>query len=419
MEVLITDLLEDIPVPTYDLVESVKVSENRIKHLTREKIHHNCGDIHTVSRRSIAKIAILAAVVVCLSISVFAVLNAPITQWFYNKTQDIKSYDTDLYIGSVSKTWEVGEWTFELRSQSVSASGMTVLCTESKGSCSSGQLFTSEAYWLEKWNGRGYDRYKAEVEPGSVNTSIEISQNTTTLIPINWKALFGELTPGYYRLGLVFRNLADSGSVIDLPCYVKFRILDVDCMAYYDQYMKALHSLRNQQNWHVTLFTYLENTKNYSSYSHEIIKHGDDYWEEICYWNENGMQIKHNAAVYVNGKGYRLAQNDENENQKTMNYQPDATVRENTFTYWFSLFELSDARLSEVTLNENEFIFTEQLDAAKDMLQTVLILDDNSQIVNIKQYRLRDNERTLLNELTIRSTDLEENHEFLAGQFLE
>ena len=104
MEVLITDLLEDISVPTYDLVESVKVSENRIKHLTREKIYHNCGDIHTVSRRSIAKIAILAAVVVCLSITVFAVLKEYtsgntggrvevdiLTEWGYGESDFLKA----------------------------------------------------------------------------------------------------------------------------------------------------------------------------------------------------------------------------------------------------------------------------------------------------------------------------------------
>ena len=108
MEIKITDLFDDIPDQSFSVSCCIAVSDERIKELTKNKLH----DVHINNQpdlvgRSIVKAIFLAAVLVCLSFTVFAALGGPISQWLCDVPQETKGYDNDLFIGSVSNTWAI------------------------------------------------------------------------------------------------------------------------------------------------------------------------------------------------------------------------------------------------------------------------------------------------------------------------
>lgn len=415
MEIKISDLLDDFQDHSLDISFHFSASETRIKRLTMAKLRKNCQPVSKSrsSGRLIVKTMLLAAVIICLSITVLAALSDHIFQWIKGSEIAV-GYDNDIYIRSVSYNWDLYGWVCELTADDSNATGLTIACKEWGTQEKSGTLSTDDAYWIEKWDGIGYSDYLPEQAPIAVDNSILIQQNTTVSWSINWVEHYGVLKPGIYRLGKLFRHTSETGDMRKLPVYVKFRVFDETMESYYNQYKSALNALVKQKHLHMTLQVFPEGSNGYTSYTQDLWKCDENYWETVSYLNDNGELINRSGSALLDGKGYRMIGVNDSTKSDDTQYQLDQSVEECLFMYWYTFLSLSDVCISEMSMDGNKIIFNEcQEDESDASFQTVLALNNDGHIQNIDQYRINNGAKELYITLTVHDTDIEQITQFM------
>jgi len=360
---------------------------------------------------------LIAAVLICLSVTALAAAGNYIPRWLGTDTEETIGYDNDLYIGSASKNWELEGWLMELKAEAASATGLTMVCTEWGGQKQAGTLTADDTYWLEKWDGSGYDIYLPEKAPTSSGNTVTVMANTTLSWPINWEACYGALVPGSYRLGKTFRHTSDSGQIQDMIGYVKFRVLEADMATYYTQYETALKTLSAQHSWHLAWQVFPEDSNEYTSYSLEIWKDGENYLENLCYLDADGAVLRHSGITLQDGMGYRLTWDDGTVHADITQCKSDDSVQSRRFYLWQTFFTLTDARISKITREENTVVYTEyREDPTETTWETALTLNEAGQIASIRQYRLDGENKTLYSVLTVFDTDATQIARTIADQ---
>lgn len=403
MEFKITDLLDDMQAIPLDIPARTPVSENRVKELTMEKMRNKNEAVPQPRRygRLLSKAALVAAVLICLSVTVLAAVGGYLPQLLSQDPEETVGYDNDRFIGSVSKNWDLGGWVMDLKADAAGPWGLTMVCTEWSGQAQTGTLTTDDAFWLERWNGSGYEAYLPEKAPAASGQTVAIQPNTTASWSICWEDSYGMLIPGAYRLGKTFRHTSDSGQPQELACYVKFRVFEEAMAAYYDRYTTALNALRDQHSWHITLQVFPETPNGYTSYSQEIWKSGENYLEDLRYLDQAGTPLRQSGTALRDGTGYRLTWADGSEIA-----QPDASVNDRRFDLWYTFLTLADMRISEISEDGNRLVFKESRESDSEAdRETVLTLDEAGQIRSIHQYRISAGEKKLSTTLTVHDTD--------------
>lgn len=413
MELRIFDLLDDLQDVVPEIHTETAVSEQRVKELTLAKIRRRDNSTQRYPGRIVVRAVLIAAVMVCLSVTVLAVVGEYIPHWLENHIEETIGYDNDLYIGSVSKNWDIEGWKMELKAEKVTPVGLTMVCAEWGDQAQCGRLTTDDSYWLEIWNGSGYEIYLPEKTPSALESKATIQKNAIQSWVIGWEECYGVLAPGHYRLGKNFAHISDSGRSQNLVGYVKFRVLDENMADSYVQYETAVKELSDQSAWHLTYQVFPENPDGYESYAMEIWRSGENYLQDLSYLDGNETVIKHEGAALQGGVGYRLKWDD----GVAVRREIDPSVDENTFYLWQTFSCISSAGIDEIKKMGDTIIYTQRADTlAESNWETVATFTESGQILDIKQYSIRGEIKTLYSVLTVHGTDPEKIAQTVADQ---
>lgn len=191
MEFKIDELISNINDNQVAIATINSVSVKRIRDLALEKI--NSAQSHSAAHRHSLSIGILVAILV---ISLSAIATAS-TQPYTLHTTDCIYYVTDdgQLIPPPAPDWGV---TFSV--SNVTPTGMVLTCTQADGDYS-GQLATNVGYYLERQTDSGWEIVsKTDDEYEFQGADIEISRDSVHSWTIDWSNIYGELSPGTYKL---------------------------------------------------------------------------------------------------------------------------------------------------------------------------------------------------------------------------
>ena len=195
MELKIDELISNINDNQVAIATINSVSVKRIRDLALEKI--NSAQSHSAAHRHSLSIGILVAILV-ISLSAIATASTqPYTQPYTLHTTDCIYYVTDdgQLIPPPAPDWGV---TFSV--SNVTPTGMVLTCTQADGDYS-GQLATNVGYYLERQTDSGWEIVsKTNDEYVFQGAGIEISRDSVHSWTIDWSNIYGELSPGTYKL---------------------------------------------------------------------------------------------------------------------------------------------------------------------------------------------------------------------------
>lgn len=196
MELKIDELISNINDNQVAIATINSVSVKRIRDLALEKINSSQSRSAAHRRHSLS-IGILVAILV-ISLSAIATASTqPYTQPYTLHTTDCIYYVTDdgQLIPPPAPDWGV---TFSV--SNVTPTGMVLTCTQADGDYS-GQLATNIGYYLERQTDSGWEIVsKTNDEYVFQGAGIEISRDSVHSWTIDWSNIYGELSPGTYKL---------------------------------------------------------------------------------------------------------------------------------------------------------------------------------------------------------------------------
>lgn len=114
------------------------------------------------------------------------------------------------------------DWGVRLTAKSVSPTGLTLICTQS-GGIAEGSLETGSAYTIEKCENDVWVEVKPQGD-AVWDMMSHLIGNTTTEWEIDWSWLYGELSPGTYRIGKTVVDFKESGSSRSQIFFAEFEI---------------------------------------------------------------------------------------------------------------------------------------------------------------------------------------------------
>ena len=103
------------------------------------------------------------------------------------------------------------DWGITLSVKNVNSTGLTLICKQS-GGIAEGSLETGRAYTIEKYENGVWVDVKAQAEPVWDMMSHLIPRNDTIEWTVDWSWLYGELSPGTYRIGKTIMDFKESGA---------------------------------------------------------------------------------------------------------------------------------------------------------------------------------------------------------------
>ena len=115
------------------------------------------------------------------------------------------------------------DWGITLSVREVSPTGLTLVCTQS-GGIAEGSLETGSAYTIEKNENGNWVEVKPQSEPVWDMMAHLITRNDTIEWTIDWSWLYGELSPGTYRIGKTVVDFKESGASESQIFFAEFEI---------------------------------------------------------------------------------------------------------------------------------------------------------------------------------------------------
>lgn len=301
MEFNISDLLDDLQEVTADIRPQESASASRIEELTMKKIHHSEETPKHRGLSAFSKILIAAAILASLALPVMVAAGFHFTDWVDGMFQQGTSYDNDYSQGN---HWDVSGWNLELNVKDSSAAGLTLICQDIGLPEKEGTLTAGKDYWLDRWDGERYVRLSDETYQEETHA---IASRDTVSWQIKWLDSYGLLEAGTYRIGKTFLYTADSGETEEITVCAKFRVFTEDMSGYIETCRAAFTALQSQESYHLTFYHYPTDTNiDYSYYTTEIWKSGEDYLEELRYINEDGSLHARKGYLLRDGVGYKL-----------------------------------------------------------------------------------------------------------------
>lgn len=117
-------------------------------------------------------------------------------------------------------------WGITLSAEDVTASGLTLVCTQSGGD-PTGDLQTGTPFWIERYTDDGWvpvPYADPETEIAWTMQAFLIPQNERTEWTVSWSWLYGKLDPGTYRIGKTITDFRGPGDYDDRVCYAEFAV---------------------------------------------------------------------------------------------------------------------------------------------------------------------------------------------------
>jgi len=123
---------------------------------------------------------------------------------------------------------EADEWGITLSAENVTATGMTLVCTQSGGHYT-GDLNTGSYYaieqlidgeWLPVPTTLGIHDFAWTMEAWMIQPDNAMKWD------VNWEFLYGSLEPGVYRIQKEISDFRGPGDYTDKPYYAEFAIVD-------------------------------------------------------------------------------------------------------------------------------------------------------------------------------------------------
>ena len=386
MEFNISDLLDNLREVSVDIRPHTTASESRIKELTMKKIHKNRNNERKIRGLGfMGRLLVAALVIAALAVPVMAASGIQFTDWIkgiFNPRAD--SYDNDLVLGSVSKNWEVSGWVMEISAEEASETGLTYVCEEFGQAEKFGTLTTNEGYWLEKWNGTGYDVLEGTAPEGSL---LNISEGAVQRWEINWEAVYGTLDSGSYRIGKTFTYTAEDGKQEKLPFYAKFRVFSEEMEPLVEKYRQVYEELHDREVFHLSYTSYSYETAT-DPYSHhfttQLWRNGNDYLRIVHYYNADGTVKSHGGTLFRDGEGYHLEWEDGDVNGQVTQWYHADYVGADSFDLWYDLMYVSPAIVVGACEDGNTLRFYEYLPYADhDYIEKAYTLDDSGRLTKI------------------------------------
>lgn len=139
-----------------------------------------------------------------------------------------------VWIDTQGNVVEHEDWHINLFADDVSPTGLTLVCEQygvipGDGIAGLMDLMTGAPFWLEVWNGSGWEMVPAIPEETVWTTEgWRINRNDTTRWNVGWEYLYGELESGTYRIGKNVSKGNRPGEYAHQNFYAVFQILDVD-----------------------------------------------------------------------------------------------------------------------------------------------------------------------------------------------
>ena len=204
MELNISNLLDDLQEVPIRVLPYTTVSETRVKELALEKVREQGRPKVRKLRGGLIRKALIAAILIsALSLTVMAASGTQLEDWLAGlekpKEGQYSGYDTELLTGGVAYYWEVSNWMLHIDTVDAAATGMTVDCWEYGSAERTGTLTMDGAWWLEQWNGSGYEPIEASIPAAE---QVQIEKQSEHRWHVDWGTSHGELLPGSYRLGI-------------------------------------------------------------------------------------------------------------------------------------------------------------------------------------------------------------------------
>ena len=397
MEYRITDLLDEMQEISVSVEENNRVDCDRIKNLTLQRVRaFRRGGKSRFGGFSI-KAALVAAAILCLSATVLAAVGDGIPNLFETASEPTDPFDSGVYVGSVSKSYEAGSYVVHLTAEAVRPSGLTLICHEWGTQLKNGTLRVDGGYWLEKWNGMSYERYKPEVTVTD-GLSVEICPGDEYRWTINWEKYYGHLAPGYYRIGRTLLHCDGALAESETKVYAKFAVLEADIRHVYDRYEAELQELMTGETHHLTWQVFPKESA-YDSYTMELWHAGADYLACLRYLDAEGKLLSHSGMLFANGKGYRLTWEDGDVTGAVVEYKEDETVVPELFCYWEAFLKVSDAGIKSAEAKTDLLILQEERYETRAELE-------NGRIARVICSRLEGSECVTDSILTVQDTDL-------------
>ena len=134
--------------------------------------------------------------------------------------------DEPMIAASSAQLSSPDEWGISLSAKYVTPSGLTIVCTQSGGN-PTGELHTGSYYSLEQLQGN--DWVTVEMLPHDFDIAWTdeawiIPMESSVEWPVKWDWLYGELSPGTYRIGKEIDDFRGTGDFDTHFCYAEFDI---------------------------------------------------------------------------------------------------------------------------------------------------------------------------------------------------
>lgn len=119
------------------------------------------------------------------------------------------------------------DWGIILATENVTPTGLTLKCTQSDGTAT-GDLQTGNWYRIERLTqGKRWKKVKYLDQEGIICWTLEainIPNNDSTEWNINWEGLYGDLSPGTYRIAKEVKDFRKTGDYEKQIYYAEFEI---------------------------------------------------------------------------------------------------------------------------------------------------------------------------------------------------
>lgn len=119
-------------------------------------------------------------------------------------------------------------WGVRLNTKNITSTGLTLTCIQSDGE-PTGELQTGSYYFIEEKIDNQWipvERLASEYKSAWTDEAWTIPMNDEVEWDVNWKELYGELSPGYYRIGKNIIDFRNTGDYDEKTYYANFEVLN-------------------------------------------------------------------------------------------------------------------------------------------------------------------------------------------------
>lgn len=130
---------------------------------------------------------------------------------------------------AMEEQWENerADWGLTLTASDVTPTGLTLTFAQSGGQ-PTGSLQYGSNYWLERKDGEGWTQRSDILEPGVnlawTDEAYMIPMNGQTSWEVDWSWLYGQLSPGHYRVGKKVTDFRKAGDYDEQVYYAEFEV---------------------------------------------------------------------------------------------------------------------------------------------------------------------------------------------------